>query len=49
MSAGPSQALASLNLQAQATHFARHNLTPPLRDMKQILDSGIFICFVSGR
>ena len=31
MSAGPSRALASLNLQAQGEHFARSNLAPPLR------------------
>jgi hypothetical protein len=43
MSAGPSQALASLNLPAQAAHSARPNLAPPLRGMKRILNKAIFI------
>jgi hypothetical protein len=37
MSAGPSQALASLNLRAQAAHSARRNLALPLWSMKRVL------------
>jgi len=49
MSAGPSRALALLNLLAQAAHFARHNLAPPLRDMKRFPNRAIIIRFFSGQ
>ncbi|NLL56954.1 MAG: hypothetical protein GX244_00380 [Firmicutes bacterium] len=45
MSAGPSQAIASLNLQTQAAHSARPNLAPPLRGMKRVINRAIYLRF----